>query len=395
MSISSPLLVPLDQPRVTSPVQSGTRFHLSLNVSDIDRTVSFLQLVLGMPPAKQRTDYAKFELDSPPLVLSLERQVPESAGSLNHLGFRFATLPELLTAQQRIEAAGIPVRREEGVECCYARQTKFWIHDLDQRLWEFYVLEGDLEHRGGGQTLEQLSAGEHSCDLSAKQRRPTVWEHRMGAPLALPTATSDQIRLRGSFNLPISDAEISRILQDCFQNLSHGGQIELHMLTCEQPLTCPVELPGPAAYVRHVPVRTTLLEHLTAAGFVDCRLTTFRSRACFQLNGQALRETRIVATKPLKRSEPLAVQLIYRGPFAEIRDDFGQVWIRGVPAECSLSRWEQLQAAGLETAFTLIPQTPMVGACGQQVQGTHPDQGDRDILTGHPCLPDHDPAGRL
>lgn len=364
MSLSSPLLVPLEQPAVAAASQSGTRFHLSLNVSDIDRTVSFLRLVLGVPPAKQRADYAKFELDSPPLVLSLERHPPESAGSLNHLGFRFVSLPELLAAQQRIEAAGIPVRREEGVECCYARQTKFWVHDLDQRLWEFYVLEGDLEHRGGGQTLEQLSPDQTICRLSADQHRPVVWEHRMGSPFAIPAAASDLIRLRGSFNVPVSDADIRRFLEDCFQNLRPGGQIELHMLTSEQLLTCAIELPGAAAYVRHVPVRINLMEQLAAAGFVDCCLTTFRSKACFQLSGQPLRETRIAAAKPAGPSEPLSVQLVYRGPFAEIRDDCGQVWIRGVSAACSLSRWEQLQSAGLEAAFTLIPQTSVVGACG-------------------------------
>ncbi len=138
--------------------ETGTRFHLSLNVSSIERMASFLQLVLGVAPAKLRADYAKFELDSPPLVLSLEPNPPQESGSLNHLGFRFGSPADLLNAQRRIEAAGISTQREEGVECCYAKQTKFWVHDPDQRLWEFYVLEGDLEHRGGGQTLEQMVA---------------------------------------------------------------------------------------------------------------------------------------------------------------------------------------------------------------------------------------------
>ena len=41
----------------------------------------------------------------------------------------------------------MPTRREEGVECCYARQTKFWVLDPDRTLWEMYVLEGDIEQR--------------------------------------------------------------------------------------------------------------------------------------------------------------------------------------------------------------------------------------------------------
>ena len=49
-----------------------TRFHLSLNVSDLDRSVQFFKTLFGTDPAKQRSDYAKFELLDPPLVLSLE-----------------------------------------------------------------------------------------------------------------------------------------------------------------------------------------------------------------------------------------------------------------------------------------------------------------------------------
>ena len=149
LSVSVPLEIRASGTK-PQPSETGTRFHLSLNVSSIERVSSFLQLVLGVAPAKLRADYAKFELDSPPLVLSLEPNPPQESGSLNHLGFRFATTADLLNAQQRIEAAGISTQREEGVECCYAKQTKFWVHDPDQRLWEFYVLEGDLEHRGGG-----------------------------------------------------------------------------------------------------------------------------------------------------------------------------------------------------------------------------------------------------
>ena len=56
----------------TLPTVPAVRFHLSLNVSDLGRSVGFYQTLFGRPPAKRRDDYAKFELDDPPLVLSLE-----------------------------------------------------------------------------------------------------------------------------------------------------------------------------------------------------------------------------------------------------------------------------------------------------------------------------------
>jgi hypothetical protein len=93
-------------------------------------------------------DYAKFEVEDPPLVLSLEPARRVSGGSLNHLGLRVAASEALVKVQRRLEARGFRTRRENGVACCYARQTKFWVRDPDGRRWEVYVLEEDLEYHG-------------------------------------------------------------------------------------------------------------------------------------------------------------------------------------------------------------------------------------------------------
>src|SRR4051794_9888019 len=96
------------------------RFHLSLNVSDLSRSVAFFRTLLGVEPAKLRADYAKFEPDSPPLVLSLEPAKGEAGrtGALNHAGFRLPDAKALVAMQERLERAGMPTRREDGVECC-------------------------------------------------------------------------------------------------------------------------------------------------------------------------------------------------------------------------------------------------------------------------------------
>ena len=125
------------------------RFHLSLNVSNLDQSIRFYRQLLGADSAKQYPDYAKFE--TPYLVLSLE---PTSASPretrVNHLGLRVPESETLVAQQRRLETAGIPTLRGEGVACCYARQTKFWVTDPDGLLWEMYVLEEDLEERGAG-----------------------------------------------------------------------------------------------------------------------------------------------------------------------------------------------------------------------------------------------------
>ncbi len=138
------------------PMAPAIRFHLSLNVAELERSVAFYRTLFGREPAKCRPDYAKFELDDPPLVLSLEPTPRGTGGVLNHLGFRMPDSTALVAVQMRLEKAGIHTQRQEGVECCYARQTKFWVTDPDQTLWEIYTLDEDIDHRGAGQTREEM-----------------------------------------------------------------------------------------------------------------------------------------------------------------------------------------------------------------------------------------------
>ena len=134
---------------MAGPVDETLRkFHLSLNVSNIERSVAFYRVLLGTEPAKVKPDYAKFELAEPALVLSLAPRTPGAGGNLNHLGLRVRTAEELVEIQRRLEAAGLPTKREDGVECCYARQTKFWISDPDRALWEIYVFHEDIAVHG-------------------------------------------------------------------------------------------------------------------------------------------------------------------------------------------------------------------------------------------------------
>ena len=142
---------------VSLPTSPAIRFHLSLNVSDLARSINFYRILFGTEPAKRRHDYAKFELDDPPLVLSLE---PTPRGQPAARSTTWASACPIARpwwpCSERLERAGVHSQREEGVECCYARQTKFWVTDPDKTLWEIYTLDGDIDHRGAGQSLEAM-----------------------------------------------------------------------------------------------------------------------------------------------------------------------------------------------------------------------------------------------
>ena len=89
------------------PVAPAIRFHLSLNVSDLNRSLAFYRTLFGVEPAKRRADYAKFELDDPPLVLSLEPTPRAVGGPLNHLGFR---MPDAAVVDVALEGVNLPQR---------------------------------------------------------------------------------------------------------------------------------------------------------------------------------------------------------------------------------------------------------------------------------------------
>jgi catechol 2,3-dioxygenase-like lactoylglutathione lyase family enzyme len=124
------------------------KFHASLNVSDLAKSIEFYTALLGTGPAKHYPDYAKFEIDIPPLVLSLKPKRACAGGPLNHLGLRLVTVEQLRAVQGRLSAIGARIGQQDDVKCCYALQTKLWVTDPDETLWEVYVLHDDVPDWG-------------------------------------------------------------------------------------------------------------------------------------------------------------------------------------------------------------------------------------------------------
>lgn len=132
----------------------GTKTHLSLNVSDLDRSVTFYEAFFGVPVHKRRPDYANFDLSEPPLKLALqEGPFTPGAGSLNHLGIQMTTREGVEAARRRLMEAGLATFDEGDTTCCYARQDKIWATDPDGNSWEVYILLDDM--------LEEQDIGTH------------------------------------------------------------------------------------------------------------------------------------------------------------------------------------------------------------------------------------------
>lgn len=342
---------------VLETIAPPVRFHLSLNVADLSRSVHFYRLLFGCEPAKLRADYAKFELDEPPLVLSLEPTPRGEGGALNHLGFRMAEMGPLVAMQERLARAGIHTEREEGVECCYARQTKFWVHDPDRTLWEVYTLEEDIDHRGSGQLPEKVLSAPTVSTPETATKTPSIWEHFLGQPVPdrLPhvEGSLDEVRLRGSLNKALTSDQIRHLLSTSVRMLRAGGKLFIHVLTADKAIQGNPGLAGPAAVVESVPVDRELIALLENSGVENIRVAKFASKPCFLRDGVAMRETRIEAWKPANQKGS-NVTVVYRGPFSQLVDDAGTVYQRGQRVEVSSSKAEHLMGMAGEDAFTLV-----------------------------------------
>src|SRR5260370_427985 len=129
--------------------RSGTvnalKAHLSLNVRNVEQSIQFYRKMLGIEPSKVRTGYAKFDVDNPPLNLTLNEAVVRGRAALSHLGIQLASTEDVLRMRQKWNEAGLPTNDEMQTSCCYAVQDKTWVRDPDGNEWEaFVVLEDNL-----------------------------------------------------------------------------------------------------------------------------------------------------------------------------------------------------------------------------------------------------------
>jgi catechol 2,3-dioxygenase-like lactoylglutathione lyase family enzyme len=165
--------------RTPSGATSVVKFHASLNVSDLARSIEFYTALFGCEPVKHYADYAKFEVDTPPLILSLKPKRACAGGPLNHLGLRVVTVEQLRAIQQRLSLVRARIGQQDDVKCCYALQSKIWVTDPDQTMWEIYVLHDDVPNWGEkDKKLKLLAPPFKALGLWGTIRR--AWNNKFG-----------------------------------------------------------------------------------------------------------------------------------------------------------------------------------------------------------------------
>jgi catechol 2,3-dioxygenase-like lactoylglutathione lyase family enzyme len=124
---------------------TALKAHLALNVHSVERSIEFYRKLLGIEPSKVRTGYAKFDVQNPPLNLTLNEHDFADRGALSHLGIQVKSTEDVVATRARWIESGLLTRDEMQTNCCYALQDKTWVRDPDGNEWEvFVVLEDNL-----------------------------------------------------------------------------------------------------------------------------------------------------------------------------------------------------------------------------------------------------------
>jgi catechol 2,3-dioxygenase-like lactoylglutathione lyase family enzyme len=121
------------------------RPHISLNVTNLEKSVAFYSRAFGVEPQKRSPTYAKYDLKQPALNFALHETIEgRKKSQVNHLGIEVDSVEEVAHWQKQIESQEIPTITEENTDCCFARQDKFWFQDPDGNSWEVFFVHAQL-----------------------------------------------------------------------------------------------------------------------------------------------------------------------------------------------------------------------------------------------------------
>jgi catechol 2,3-dioxygenase-like lactoylglutathione lyase family enzyme len=138
--------------------------HVALNVRNVEHSIEFYKKLLGIEPSKVRTGYAKFDVQNPPLNLTLNEYNVTERGALSHLGIQVASTDDVLATREKWADAGLITRDEMQTNCCYAVQDKTWVRDPDGNEWEvFVVLKDNLAETPPCECGTKVAAEPASC----------------------------------------------------------------------------------------------------------------------------------------------------------------------------------------------------------------------------------------
>lgn len=124
------------------------RLHVHLTVPNLDKGIHFYSQMFGEKPSKQKTDYAKWQLNDPQINFAISTR--GSKPGLDHLGIQVSDEDDLKKLNNRLLNADIDPGKVDNSTCCYAESVKSWSFDPAGIPWESFVTMKDAEFYGAG-----------------------------------------------------------------------------------------------------------------------------------------------------------------------------------------------------------------------------------------------------
>ncbi len=113
---------------------TSTRFHMAVNVKDVEPLLPFYRTLFGNEPTVVRDGYAKFELVEPPLNISLNRVVHNAKGH-GRFGIQLKNLDRLNAFVQRLRGSGQKLTSESRADGA----TEFVVEDPESNRWKLFL----------------------------------------------------------------------------------------------------------------------------------------------------------------------------------------------------------------------------------------------------------------
>lgn len=137
------------------------RFHVHVNVNDLDASIRFYSTLFGSAPTVHKPDYAKWMLEDPCVNFAISQR--DRVAGVDHLGLQAEDGEELQAIGERLIAADAVALAEQGATCCYARSDKYWAEDPQGVRWETFHTHGEATTYSAPATHVESVKSETCC----------------------------------------------------------------------------------------------------------------------------------------------------------------------------------------------------------------------------------------
>ncbi len=194
---------------------------------------------------------------------------------------------------------------------------------------------------------------EHPANSANAYHDMLAWQAKQKheAPL-IADNTVDLVISNCVLNL-VSDAEKTQLINEIFRVLKPGGRIAISDIVSDQ--TVPEHLKANpelwSGCISGAFQEQEFAQVFIDAGFVGACYDKWDTTPWQTVEGIEFRSVTLTASKPLANNSHRAHELIYQGPFAQVCDDHGNIFMRGEKTGINATSYAALTSSAYQNQF--------------------------------------------